>query len=175
MFYNSDLGCSTLMDLISDTLLLVFLAIMKGIVLRPIIQVIIAKPMLKTWYNRVKIFYMIVFILAKVRHQIIINFFGIEKEVWNLFSKLGCHLNLYNTCSFCFKEYFSLSSFEEANLRYLQPEVYFLIQARDKLIEFFHFWAINTKHRTRLLEKLSAFFFNFIILKANFTQAVFTL
>ncbi len=131
--------------------------------------------MFETWDNRIEILYMIIFVLSETRHQIIVNLFRIEKEVRNLFSKLRCHLNLNNTCSFSFKEDFSFASFKKTYFWYLQSEVDLLIQTRDKLIKFLHFWSINIKHRTWLFEKLSSFFFNFIILKAHFTEAVFTL
>lgn len=124
---NSNLSWSVLLCAYDLSLLLVGMSTMKGVVFWAIAKVIITQAVLKTGYDWVKIFDMIVFVIIERWMSARRRFARIEEEIWNLLPKLWSYVYLGNTIYFTFVKYFTLSTLEEAQIWNLKTKVDFLI------------------------------------------------
>lgn len=105
------------------SLFFILLIAMEGVVLGAVVEVIVAEAVLEARHDRLKVFDVIVFVLAKIWQSVLCNFTGIEKKIRNLFAKLWCDGDLCYAIDLAFVKGFSFSSLKEAQIWYLQSKI----------------------------------------------------
>ena len=170
---NSDLTFRIMMQSDNHILLILPLVRMESIVLRLVIQIIIAKSMLEAGNNSLEKFYVVVLIshtLVLVYHLLVVY-----EDVGNLLLHFCADLDGNDCVAFCFEEEFALAAFEETDICHLQSEVYFVVHARQKLVEFFDFCQLDFEHGAGVLQKLLSSFSSLMVIKADVTHTIFAL